>query len=153
MNLLKKIFTPIAICALAAALITAVWGGTPQLSIDLQSLTPTGTAPAAGTTGNSCAGAVREEARDAGVCHQGDVGQMHNLPDAVDIGIGLGVNKAGITVARIAAERTSTPEDRFVALQSQRHGKGVDATSTYTREFARTPEELTLADGREQCGA
>ena len=77
--------------------------------------------------GNSRAGAVRQQARNAGVCHQGDVGQMHNLPDAVDIGVGFGVNQAGIAVACIAANALRRDRVRFVALQAQRHRKGVNA--------------------------
>jgi len=53
--------------------------------------------------GDSRACAVSQEARSPGVRHQSDVGQMHNLPDAIDIGIGLGVNEAGIAVAGVAA--------------------------------------------------
>ena len=73
------------------------------------------------------AGAVCQQPRDARVCHQGDVGQMHDLPDAVDIRIGFGVDQAWVAIAGIAADAFRGERVGLIALEAERNGKGVDA--------------------------
>jgi hypothetical protein len=53
--------------------------------------------------GDGGSGGVGEEAEDAGVGEEGDVGEIHDLANAVDVGVGFGVDEAGIAVAGIAA--------------------------------------------------
>ena len=72
-------------------------------------------------------GGVGEQAKDAGVGHQRDVGEMHDLADAVDVGVGLGVDEAGIAVAGVAADALGLVGIGFVAFEAERDGEGVDA--------------------------
>lgn len=84
---------------------------------------------------NCGASAVGKKAGSAGVRHQGDIGQVHDLPDAVDVGIGLGVNEAGIAVAGIAANAFRGEGTGFVAFESKRNRKGVDRTQLLRRSW------------------
>ena len=54
--------------------------------------------------GDGGASGVGEEAQDASVRHQGDVGQGQDLPDAVDVGVGFGVDETRVAVAGVAAD-------------------------------------------------
>ena len=51
---------------------------------------------------------------------------MHDLPDAVDVGIGLGVNEAGIAVAGITADAFRGKGIGFVAFKSKGNRECVD---------------------------
>jgi hypothetical protein len=52
---------------------------------------------------------------------------MHDLADAVDVGVGFGVDETGIAVAGVAAHALRGKRVGFVALEAERNGKGVDA--------------------------
>ena len=56
-----------------------------------------------------------------------DVGQVQNLPDAVDVGVRLGVDEAGVAVAGVAANAFACFGVRFISFQAERDGEGVDA--------------------------
>ncbi len=75
--------------------------------------------------GDGGAGWIGDEAQHASVGHQGDVGQVQNLPDAVDVGVGFGVDEAGIAVAGVAADALGGEGVGFVALEAKRDGEGV----------------------------
>ena len=77
--------------------------------------------------GDGGSGGVGEQAEDAGVGEQGDVGQMHDLADAVDVGVGFGVDEAGVAVAGVAADALAGDWVGFVALEAEGDGEGVDA--------------------------
>jgi len=61
---------------------------------------------------------VREQAEDAGVGHQCDVGEVHDLADAVDVGVGFRVDEAGVSVAGIAADALAGCGVGFVELEA-----------------------------------
>jgi len=76
--------------------------------------------------GDGCSSGVGEEAEDAGVSHQRDVGEVHDLADAVDVGVGLGVDEAGVAVAGVAADALGGEGVGLVALKAEGNGEGVD---------------------------
>ena len=52
---------------------------------------------------------------------------MHDLPDAIDVGIGLGVDEAGYPSQVSQRTHLEASGVGFVALQPERDGKGMDA--------------------------
>ncbi len=77
--------------------------------------------------GHGGSGCVGEEAQDAGVGHERDVGEMHDLADAVDVGVGFGVDETGVAVAGVAADALGFDGIVGVALETKWNGEGVDA--------------------------
>ena len=59
------------------------------------------------------AGGIGDESENAGVGEQGDVGEMHDLADAVDVGVRFGVDEAGVAVAGVAADALAGRRDRL----------------------------------------
>ena len=73
------------------------------------------------------AGRVGDEPRDARIGHQSDVRQVKDLPNAIDVRIRLGVDEAGIAIAGVATDAFGCERVGLIALEPERHGKGVDA--------------------------
>jgi len=79
---------------------------------------------------HGCDGAsasVGEKAKDARVREERDVGEIHDLADAVDVGVGLGVYEARIAVAGVAANALAGDRVERVALEAQGNGEGIYA--------------------------
>ena len=74
-----------------------------------------------------CSRCVGEQARHSGVGHERDIRQVHDLADAVDVGVRLGMNEAGVPIAGIAAHALGSKRVGLIALQPERNGKRVDA--------------------------
>ena len=56
---------------------------------------------------------------------EGDVGKVHDLPDAVDVGIRLGVDEARIAIAGVTADALGIEGVGSVAFEADRNWKGV----------------------------
>ena len=70
---------------------------------------------------------VGEKAEDARVGEEGDVGEMQDLANAVDVGVGFGVDEARVAVAGVAADAFAGDGVEGVALEAEGDGEGVDA--------------------------
>jgi hypothetical protein len=77
--------------------------------------------------GDGGSGGVGEEAEDARVGDEGDVGEMHDLANAVDVGVGFSVDEAGVAVAGVAADAPGGDGIGGVALEAEGNGEGADA--------------------------
>jgi len=72
-------------------------------------------------------GRAGEEPRDLGAGDQRNVRQVHDLADAVDVGVGFCVHEAGVAVARVAADASALQGIPLVPLQAERARKGPEA--------------------------
>jgi hypothetical protein len=70
---------------------------------------------------------VGDEAQDARVREEGDVGEIHDLANAVDVGVGFGVDEAWVAVAGVATNTLADGGVLLVALEAEGDGEGVDA--------------------------
>ena len=73
------------------------------------------------------AAGVGEQAEDARGGEKRDVREIHNLANAVDVGVGLRVDEARVAVAGIAADALAGDWVEGVALEAERDGEGMDA--------------------------
>jgi hypothetical protein len=78
--------------------------------------------------GGACT--IRKQASHAGVCHQRDIGKVKDLPNAIDIGIGLSMNETWITIACITSNAFGSEWVGFVTLEAKRDRESIDAEFT-----------------------
>lgn len=76
---------------------------------------------------NSGSGGVGEETKDARVGEERDVGETHDLADAVDVRIGFGVDETGVAIAGVTADTLAGCGIEGVAFEAEGDGEGVDA--------------------------
>jgi hypothetical protein len=77
--------------------------------------------------GDSGAGRICNDTRYLCFSEECHVGEVHDLADAVDVGVGFGVNETGVAVAGVAADAFGFDRIGGIALEAERDGERVVA--------------------------